>query len=1544
MSEQVSGFDIAIVGMAGKFPGANNISEFWQNLCDGVESVTQFTDEELLESGVDPALIADPNYIKSRCIISDEDKFDAYFFDYSPREIEIMDPQQRLFLETAWNALEDAGYVPFDYEGMIGLFGGVSMNTYLFSLLNSHNGVISSSEGYQLAINNDKDFLTTRISYKLNLTGPSVVIQTACSTSLVAIHVACQNLLNYSCDMALAGGVSINIPQKTGYYYQEGMILSKDGHCRAFDEKASGTISGSGAGIVVLKRLEEALEQRDHIYAVIKGSSYNNDGSLRVGYTAPSVEGQAEVIANAQAMAGVHPESIGYIEAHGTGTELGDPIEIAALTQVFHEQSDKNGFCAVGSVKTNIGHLDAAAGVAGLIKTALALKYKKIPPSLHFEKPNPKIGLENSPFFINNRLNNWEINGNSRRAGVSSFGIGGTNAHVVLEESPVQTSENSSHSHHLILLSAKTNSALGSQTQNILDHLLKNPDLNLADLSYTLQVGRQIFNNKRMLVCKSFQDAVEVIENRNPKRILGASLGKKSNSPSIAFMFSGQGAQYVNMGLGLYETEPVFKNYLDKCCEILIPHLGFDLRAILFPKSEHADESEKKLNQTINTQPALFVIEYALSKLLISWGIKPGFMVGHSIGEYVAAHLAGVFSLEDVLKLVATRGRLMQSLPPGAMLSIPLDEEEISQFLSDDIAIAAINSKDNIVLSGTFEAIEKLEKNLLEKSINCRKLFTSHAFHSSMMEPILNEFIESFSDISLNQPTIPYLSNTTGTWITTEQATDLNYYAKHLRNTVRFSDNVFALLDDENTIFLEVGPGKALSTLASRNPNFTIGRLILSTVKHPKEERVDFEFLLTTIGRLWLNGVKVNWENFYKNEKRFRIPLPTYPFERKSYWVKTSKNKSMVKLPGNSQEKKPISEWFYTPSWEMADFYNDFELSKQEKKWLLLIPENHNFFSKLKLQLQSANQSFVEVFIGEKFEQISKNTFKISPNSKEDYKKLFNSLNEENFIPDNITHAWSVQKPQPEPDFDEIQKTGFFSILRMAQAIHEKSFEQSIRIGVVTSNLFDITGSEVLNPNCAPVLGLCKVIPQEIPNIKFQIVDFDEFNDREIIKQTRWFMSEFFTQEPEITVGYRNKHRWKQIYNKVKLNGKTEFKSLIRKNGVYLITGGLGRIGLVFAEYLIKSYDAFVVLIDQMKLPERKDWENFIKSHSETDRNYYQINQLLELEKMSGKFKIISTDVSDKSQMTEKIEEISSQFNSIHGIIHAAGKVGESVIQLVTDVDSKNFDDQVPAKVTSAKIIDDLTKEKNLDFILYQSSLSSILGGLGFASYSAVNSYLDVYANSRNGKNKTKYIAVNWDGWKFEGEELAGDAESSITPEDGKYALEKILTEIQANQVIVSTGDLNSRIEKWLIKQPGLLSEDENEINELHERPNLQTMYVEPKTELEIKIVNVWRKILGIEKIGIYDDFFDLGGDSLIGTQLVSQLRDLFKVELPLRSLFDDPTISAIAALIEKQQQSKKQGEDKIADIFGELEKMTDEEAKSMATSENFGNGARGSK
>jgi acyl transferase domain-containing protein len=875
MTASFDGTEIAIIGMAGRYPRSRNLDEFWEHLRNGDELVSFFTDEELLARGVDPAVLASPQFVKAAVVLDDMDLFDTSFFGFTRREAELLDPQHRLFLETAWEALENAGYSSDSYNGLIGVYAGAGINSYFLANL-FNNPDFGPLEQLSILLASDKDYMMTRASYKLNLRGPSVMVQSACSTSLIAIHLASQGLLLEECDIALAGASNVQTILRDGYHTVEGGVYSPDGHCRAFDADGQGTLFGSGVGIVVLKRLADALADGDHIEAVIKGSAVNNDGSMKVSYTAPSVEGQAKVIAEALANAGVSAETISYIEAHGTATSLGDPIEIQALTNAFRATTDKKGFCAVGSVKSNLGHLDSAAGVTGIIKTVLSLKHKLIPPSLHFKRPNPAIDFENTPFYVNNKLSEWS-GPSPRRAGVSSFGIGGTNAHIVLEEAPAPLPAGVSRPWQLLALSAKTESALETATHNLAEHFKRHPDLNLADAAYTLLTGRKAFKHRKAFVCKDLSDAISALQKNDRGRVL---VSHEPKPRLVAFMFPGQGSQRLNMAQQIYAHEGTFREQVDLCSRLLEPDLGVDLRQILYAGA-NSPEAAEKLKQTSVAQPALFVVEYALTQLWQEWGIKPWAMVGHSIGEYVAACLSGVFTLEDALKLVAMRGKLMQEAPAGAMLAVPLAAETVRPLMSAKLSLAAINAPQRCVVSGPEEAIASLERQLEKQELLCRRLHTSHAFHSEMMEPVLEPFRRFVRNIELREPKIPFISNVTGDWITAEQATSPDYWTDHLRRTVRFADGVMQLLKEPDCVLLEIGPGQTLVNLARQSANGS-AQAIIASGDNPEDDLLS---LINAAAKLWLAGAELDWSGFYAPERRQRLPLPTYPFERKRYWI-----------------------------------------------------------------------------------------------------------------------------------------------------------------------------------------------------------------------------------------------------------------------------------------------------------------------------------------------------------------------------------------------------------------------------------------------------------------------------------------------------------------------------------------------------------------------------------------------------------------------------------------------------------------------------------
>ncbi|HEV3192419.1 MAG TPA: type I polyketide synthase, partial [Polyangiaceae bacterium] len=809
---------MAIIGMAGRFPGAADVQTFWTNLRDGVESIHFFSDEELVAAGELPERLRAPSYVKACGRLADIDKFDAFFFGVSPRDAAVFDPQHRFFLECAWEAFEDAGYVAENFPGLVGVFGSSGASEYMMYNLIANRHIMESVGAWLVRHNgNDTNFLATRVSYELNLRGPSVSVQTACSSSLVALHLACQSLLNGECDMALAGGTTI-YPEQKGYFYKEGEILSPDGHCRPFDAQSAGTVMASAVGCVVLKRVEDARRDGDRVLAVIRGSAINNDGSQKVGYLAPSVAGQTRVISEALAIAGVDAEDISYVEAHGTGTLIGDPIEIAALTEAFRATTAKKQFCAIGSLKSNIGHAGEAAGICSLIKTVLALQHRQIPPSLHYKSPNPQADFPNSPFFVNAKLSNWvAAGGKPRVAGVTALGAGGTNVHVLVEEAPPAPAADAARPQALLVLSAKTSTALDQASKNLAAYLRSHPDVSLADVEYTLLVGRKGFAFRRALVAANASDAASALEGGDPKRV--ATYHQKNDAPSVIFMFPGGGAQYARMGIELYEREPVYRQAVDQCLSHLDAPLLAKVRALLFAAPGEAADASSRLEAPSLALPALFATEYAIAKLLESWGISPAAMIGHSAGEYAAACLAGVLTVRDAMTLVALRGRLFETLPEGGMLSVALSEEEARAILGEELSLAAVNAPSLCVASGPVAEIDKMETVLRAREIECTRVHIHVAAHSAMVEPILTEFDAFCRTVGLGPPKIPFVSNLTGTWITDAEATAPAYWVRHLRGTVRFNEGLQKPLETPNRLLLEIGPGRTLSSLARQQKN-----------------------------------------------------------------------------------------------------------------------------------------------------------------------------------------------------------------------------------------------------------------------------------------------------------------------------------------------------------------------------------------------------------------------------------------------------------------------------------------------------------------------------------------------------------------------------------------------------------------------------------------------------------------------------------------------------------------------------------------------------
>ena len=1334
---------IAIVGMSGRFPGARNVDEFWQNLRNGVESIRALSDAELLAAGVSADDLLKPEYVKSAAVLDGVGLFDAAFFGFSPRDAAIMDPQHRNFLECAWEALENAGHVPGSSPDSIGVFAGSGMNAYMiYNLLNNHRLLESAGLFLIRQTGNDKDVLATRVSYQLNLHGPSINVQTACSTSLVAVHLACQSLLNGECDMALAGGVTIEIPHAQGYIYREGEILSRDGHCRAFDAASSGTVFSSGAGIVVLRRLEDAIKDHDTVHAIILGSAVNNDGSRKVGYLAPSVEGQAEVIAEALGVAGVNADSISYVETHGTGTLVGDPIEIKALSQVFRGDTARKGFCAIGSLKTNVGHLDTAAGVAGLIKTVLALRHRILPPSLNFSAPNPLIDFQNGPFYVNATCQDWNTNGSARRAGVTSLGIGGTNAHVILEEASETARAQTTEPFQLIVLSAKTETALEKATSRLAQHLGQNPALILADVAFTCQVGRTAFKHRRVVVASDTADAARALSAPDPKRVFTGAA--PSVPPSVVFMFSGQGSQYVNMGAGIYKTQRAFRESFDECAERLLPLVGLDLRNLLYGDAREAAE---QLNRTCITQPALFSLEYSLAKWWMTHGVQPQAMVGHSIGEYVAACVAGVFSLEDALAITAARGRLMQQAAPGAMLAVQLAPDELS--IPPTLSIAAINAPQQCVVSGPFDAIDEFERKLTAQGVTCTTLQTSHAFHSAMMDPILELFRTEIERVTLRPPRIPYLSNLTGTWITSAQATDPGYWVQHLRNTVRFADCLTELLlqnDSEPArLMLEVGPGQTLDSLARQRSS---GKLrAFSSLPRSGETISDTVFLMNALGRLWMNGQSIDWSSFHSDETAKRIPLPTYPFERQRFWIEADRAPSRapsVSIPASElslSRTEPvgpvgIDQWAYRRTWSPTELPST--TSSVPSGWVVFL-DRVGLGKQISLQLRGAGHEVIEVNPGETYRRTGRHDFTIRPGVRQDYDALFADLAKRKNLPKKIVHLWTVRDDSSQSSLDDKLTLSFYSLLYLAQALADRDVAGT-DIAVISDRLHSVSGEPVSDPVAATLLGPTKVVAKEFPGVTCRNVDVD-LKAQGASQLAVQIIAELCAPFSVFAVAYRDGRRSVESFHRTDFHAALS-PGRLKQKGVYLITGGLGDLGLAIGEHLARSFQARLVLLGRTPLPPSAEW----KSVSDMDGTPHGVKQklrkLLEMESLGTELLIVRADVTNSVEMKRAIERALERFGSIDGVIHAAGVIDDGPMQIKTRESAARV---LEPKVQGTLVLSDVVRDIPLDFFALFSSVSSLAPPAGQVDYAAANAFLDAFALSRR---DAPIVAINWGPWR----------------------------------------------------------------------------------------------------------------------------------------------------------------------------------------------------
>jgi acyl transferase domain-containing protein len=1514
---------IAIVGLAARFPGARDTDELWRNLRDGVESISFFTEVDLAAEGVDPALLADPRYVRAKGVLEGADLFDAAFFGFTPREAEVMDPQHRVFLECCWEALEDAGCDPGRFAGRVGVWAGSGASSYLIANLLPNGERLQALGALQVLMLNDRDFLATRASYELDLKGPSVSVQTACSTSLVAVHVACQSLLGGECDLALAGGVSISSPLRTGYLYQEGSVMSPDGRCRAFDAAAAGSVEGNGCGVVVLKRLADALADGDRVHAVIRGSAVNNDGAAKVGFTAPSVEGQAEVISESLLMAGAAPETVGYVEAHGSGTPLGDPIEVAALTQAFRSAGAGEGRCALGSVKTNFGHCNTAAGIAGLIKATLALAHRTLPPSLHFATPNPRIDFAGSPFYVPTEAAPWETDGEPRRAGVSSFGLGGTNAHAVLEEAPApEPGDDPSRPAQLLVLSARTASALDAAAVRLAGHLEAYPALDLSDVAWSLQTGRKAFEQRRIAVARDREGAVAAL--RDPQRAVSGQRERGGTRP-IVFLFPGLGDQSVGMARELYEAEPLFREQVDLCAGKLVPWLDVDLRQVMFPPEARAsapaagagrpdlramlrgdrrsgDPAEARLRQTAFAQPACFVVEHALARLLMSWGIEPQAMIGYSVGEYVAACLAGALSLDDALALVAGRAKLIQGLPAGAMLAVPRAEGEVRPLLDAELSLAATNGPHFCVVGGPVEAVEALDRRLGERGVSCIRLRTTHAFHSAMMEPAVSPLTEIARGVAMSPPRIPWVSNVTGTWITADDLADPAYWARHMRGTIRFAEGIGELLQEPDRVFLEVGPGSTLGTLVKQHPAAAADRVAVPTLREGSPE---LDFLLEAVGRLWIAGVDVDWPRFHGGERRRKVALPTYPFERQRYWIDPP---AQTAVPV-SFRAADLADWFWVPSWKQLP-----RTAAPEKsdRWLVFLDDT-GLGERIVTRLRREGHEVSSVVRGAGFEQLGEGAFAIAPARRQDYDTLLHG-----WTSGKILHLWGITGG--EPSFADAQAAGLISLTLLAQALSAASGDSPVRLALVANGLHELVDGDPVHPGKATVLGSLKVVHQEVPLLNCSSIDVvlptvGSPEEERLIAQLLAEMS----GPAEPAVALRGRQRWVRGFEPVRLAD--EAGSRLVTGGVYLVAGAERGPGMAIAEHLVRSMEARVGLILPPQLPPRERWETWQglpEVPPGQDVLGAAILRLLALEREAGldRILILRAEPGDPAGIRAAMAENRARFGPLHGVFFNGGPVAGGLVQLKTPEALHAALDPVAREVEALLAAVDAEPEPPA-FVVLSSTTTAVTGSLGQLEMAAAGSFLEALADRRAAEGRPFTVTAHWDPYQWGGWLVAGVAGgmSGLAPEEVQATLEahgvaeqrsagalRRLLASPLHRVVVTNRDLLSLMaETDSVTADTLLAQlAPAQHGEKAPRPGLPTPYEPPGDALEERLTGIWQDLFGIEPIGRDDSFLELGGHSLLAIQIVTQVRSALEADLPVTALFEAPTVAQLAKVVRR--------------------------------------------
>lgn len=1362
--------DIAIVGMAVRAPGARSLSEFWGNLVQGRESIELLSEEALLAAGETRARMRNSHYVPRAAPLPAMEMFDAEFFGISPKEAAIMDPQHRQFLECSWEAFESAGTTPDSFDGPIGVFAGCGTNSYYYVNVCSNQQLVDQVGLFLLRhTGNDKDFLATRVSYLFDLRGPSINVQTACSTSLVAVHYACQSLLSRECDMALAGGVTIELPHRRGYTYQDGEILSPDGHCRAFDHRAAGTVFGSGVGTVLVRRLADALRDGDPIHAIIKATAVNNDGASKAGYLAPSVTGQAAAIIEAQALAGVTADQIGYVECHGTGTYLGDPIEVEALTQAFRQSTVARGFCRIGSVKTNIGHTDTAAGVIGLIKAALTVRHGLIPPTLGFEKPNPTINFADSPFIVNDALHEWKQRDGVRLAAVNSLGVGGTNAHAIIQSPPdaaVPASVPAGDKPALLVVSAKSKPALDDASRRLADAIEADPSLDLTDVSFTLLTGRKQFEHRRIIPVSGRADAIAVC--RDPASRRGSTRRAVDGKVDAAFLFPGGGAQHVGMARDLYRRNERFRATVDEGLSYLADAAAAEIRKAWFgPPMDQAPALEKPSVQL----PAILIVEIALARLWMEWGVMPSVLIGHSMGENAAACIASVFSFRDAINLVRIRGELFDEIAGGGMLSVGLSEMELKAHLPEQLDIASVNAPELCVVSGAKADLSTFAETLRSRGIESQAIAIDIAAHSRMLEQILGRFEAFLRSIPLRTPTIPIVSNLTAELLSSDQARDPLYWVRHLRSTVRFAEGM-GRITEPNRVFIEVGPGKTLSSLVKAQGTVDPNRII-NSLPHADEVVDDDLHLLGAMGAAWALGLPMEIARCWAGAAPRRVALPSYPFRQQYYFLDPVASSGGRAQHGGPEKREDVADWGYEVVWTQAAAPVRAGAVPARKCWLVLL-DDAGLGAAVSLHLKQLGHEVVSVELGDSFRRLDEAGYVLCPEDGRDgFDSLFQHLVADGMVPERIVDLWLYTRGEAHRPgssfFHRNQERGFYTLFHLARALGHAGITQDIAITVVTNGMQRVSEERIRYPEKATVLGPVQVLPKEFGNLTIRAIDVPFAGKGNGLASNRrrglglgglveaalagkaglpdWIdllWDDFAAEPANEIVAYRNGRRWARGFEKVALPMPDTGDLGFRKNGTYLLTGGIGDLALLFARDLAERFQARLVLTGRTRLPPRATWDAYDVAGGRSNRIADVIRSIRTIEAVGGQVLYVRADVTNVEDMKRVLAEAEEAFGRLDGLLHTAGVVKDGLVEMKTIADLEAV---LAPKVYGTEVLNEVLAGRQLEIVVLFSSTSAVTAPAGQIDYVAANAYLNAMAQSEAMAAHRRVLALQWGVW-----------------------------------------------------------------------------------------------------------------------------------------------------------------------------------------------------